>query len=365
LLAVSIGVNLGPMHRRHVAVSALTLVLVAAAVAQEDRVDDFIKRQMQSQKIPGLSVVVVRDGKVVKAQGYGLANRSLKVTATAETIFRIGSISKQFIATGIMLLVQEGSLRVEDPITKYLKDAPSTWNGITIQHLLTHTSGLGREAPGYDRMKIQNDADVIRTAHPVPLRFAPGQKWEYSNLGYTVLADVIRSVAGRPWNEYLHEKVFKPSGMDTTHALNTTGRVPNRAVGYADNDKLQEVRDGLALHPAGGYLSTVLDLAKWDAVLYTNDVLSDSTRRRMWTPVTLNDGTSYPYGFGWELGTQRGRRVVHHGGETSGFLSEFARFVDDRLTVVVLMNLDDADVESLTYGIAAFYLPAPVPLGNR
>ena len=139
--------------------------------------------------------------------------------------------------------------------------------------------------------------------------------------------------------------------------LNTREPVTNRAVGYTDNDKLQEVRDGLALHPAGGYLSTALDLAKWDAVLYTDDILSDATRRQMWTPVTLNDGTSYPYGFGWELGTLRGHRQVHHGGETSGFLSEFARFVDDRLTVVVLMNLDDADVESLANGVAAFYLP--------
>ena len=358
-------VNLVPMCRRQVSVLAAVLLLAVTGIAQEDRVDDFIKRQMEIQKISGLSVAVLREGKIVKAQGYGFANRSINLPVTAETVFRIGSISKQFIATGIMLLVQENRLRVEDPISKYLEGIPATWSDITIRHLLTHTSGLGREAPGYDRMKNQSDADVIRTAHPVPLRFAPGDKWEYSNLGYTVLAEIIRSVTGRAWTEFLNEKVFQPCGMTSTYPVNTTERLPNRAVGYTDNDKLQVVRDGLSLHPAGGYLSSVLDLAKWDAVLHTNYILDDPIRRQMWTPVTLNDGSSYPYGFGWELGALRGRRLVHHGGETQGFLAEFARFVDDRLTVVVLMNLDDADVESLAHGIAALYLPAPVPSRNR
>jgi CubicO group peptidase (beta-lactamase class C family) len=113
-----------------------------------------------------------------------------------------------------------------------------------------------------------------------------------------------------------------------------------------------------ALRPSGAFLSSVLDLAKWDAVLYTDKILNDSTRHEMWTPVKLNDGTSFPYGFGWELGSFRGRKLVHHGGGMSGFRAEFARFVDDRLTIIILMNLDDVDKDSILYGVAGFYLPA-------
>jgi CubicO group peptidase (beta-lactamase class C family) len=196
---------------------------------------------------------------------------------------------------------------------------------------------------------------VVKTAYALPLRFTPGDKWEYSNTGYFALAEVITIVAGRPWSEYLSEKVFKPSGMNATRPTNARA-VTNRAAGYSDNDRLLDAADWLALRPSGAFMSTVLDLAKWDAVLYTDKILTDSTRRQMWTPVALNDGSSSPYGFGWELGSLGGHRQVHHGGGIPGFQSEFARYVDDGLTIVVLINLDDADVESIAGGVAALYL---------
>ena len=199
----------------------------------------------------------------------------------------------------------------------------------------------------------------------LPLRFAPGEKWEYSNLGYFALAEVIRGVAGRPGNKYLSEKIFRPSGMNATRTTTTTERVPNLALGYTDNDTLQDADDWPALRPSGAFLSTALDLAKWDAVLYTDKILSDSTRRQMWTPVTLDDGTSYPYGFGWQLASLRGHRQVHHGGGMAGFRAGFARFVDDRITIIVLMNLDDVDLDTIVRGVAAFYLPPPVPSESR
>ncbi|MGH9814999.1 MAG: serine hydrolase domain-containing protein, partial [Candidatus Acidiferrales bacterium] len=227
-------------------------------------------------------------------------------------------------------------------------------------HLLTHTSGLVREAPGFDPFKTQSDADVIKSAYSRPLRFAPGEKWEYNNLGYFALAEIIRKVSGRPWSEYLSEKVFRPSGMNTTHPTNTKQSVPNRAHGYVDNDKLLDADDWPALRPSGAFLSTVLDMAKWDAMLNTDKILSESTRRQMWTPVNLNNGASHPYGFGWSLAEIRGRKVVHHTGGMPGFRAGFMRFLDsDRLTVIVLMNLDDVDITSIVNGLAALYLPAP------
>ena len=350
------------MFRKHFSALAFLILFAAAVPAQADKTDDFIKAEMKKQNIPGLSLAVVKDGKIIKTAGYGLASIKLKTPARPETVYRIASVSKQFIATAIMLLVQEGRLGLDDPINKYLERAPGTWQTVTICHLLTHTSGLVREAPGFHSRKIQSDADVIKSAYSLPLQFAPGEKHQYSNLGYFALAEVIRKVSGRAWPDYLSEKVFKPSGMNTTYATNTTERVPDRASAYIDNDKLQEVDDNWpALRPSGAFLSTVLDMARWDAMLYTDKILSESSRRQMWTPAKLNGGGTYPYGFGWELGSLRGHRLVHHGGGGPGVRTKFARFVDDRLTIIVLINLDDVDVDSIVYGIATLYLPAPTP----
>jgi CubicO group peptidase (beta-lactamase class C family) len=350
-------------RNEHIPFAVLVLLLASAvvqpyqAVWQADPVDDFIKVEMKRQHIPGLSLAVVKDGKIIKAEGYGLANIKNQIPARPDTVYKIASVSKQFIATGIMLLVQEDRLNLDDPISKYLEGTPATWKAITIRHLLTHTSGIVREAPGFDPFKIQSDTDVIKSAYFQPLRFAPGEKWEYCNTGYFALAEVIRKVSGQPWTEYLNDKVFKPSEMNTTFPTNTKVSVPNRAHGYVDNLKLKDADDWPALRPSGAFLSTVLDLAKWDAVLYTDKILNDSTRRQMWTAVKLNDGVSYPYGFGWYLGSIKGHRLVHHSGGMPGARAEFARFVDDRLTIIVLMNLDDVDVDSIMRGIAVIYLP--------
>ena len=346
------------MPRRRILCFFLALLLLIAPVlARADKTDDFVIAQLKRQNIPGLSLAIVKDGKIIKAAGYGVANLKFNTAATPETVYKIASVSKQFIATGIMLLVQEGRLGLDDPVSNYLEGTPATWKAITIRHLLTHTSGLVREAPGFDPFKIQSDVDVIKSAYPLPLRFAPGTREEYGNLGYFALAEIIRKVSGRPWIEYLSEMVFKPAGMQTTYPTNTTVSLPNMAKGYVDNDKLLDAKDWPALRPSGAFFSTVLDLAKWDGILYTDRILSDSTRQQMWTPATLNDGTSYPYGFGWEIGSFRHRKLVHHGGGMPGFRSEFARFVDDRLTIIFLMNLDDVDRLSILYGLAALYLP--------
>jgi CubicO group peptidase (beta-lactamase class C family) len=341
------------------AVCLLAVALATAAYA--DATDDFIAAQMRSQNIPGISLAIIKDGKIVKAQGYGLADIERKIAATPETIYDIASISKPLVATGVMLLVQEGVLKIDDPIAKHLDDLPPSWRSITIRHLLTHTSGLVRDAPGYDRSRDREDAEVIRTAYSLPLRFAPGEKWEYSNAGFSPLARIITRVTGRPWTEYIAEKIFRPAGMTSTYPLNTAVPLPNRARGYADNDPpLKRADHRRALLPSGGFLSTVVDLAKFDALLDSEGFLIEATRHQMWTPVTLDNGTTYPYGLGWELdgqGAVRGRPVVRHGGSVIGFRSEFARFVDDRLTIILLMNLHDVDWQTIVRGIAAVYLP--------
>ena len=341
-----------------VAALFVVLLLAAPAMVRADPVDDFIKAEMGRQRIPGLSLAVLRNGEVIKAAGYGLADRKLKVAATPETVYKIASASKQFIAAGIMLLVQEGRIGLDDALNTFLDGAPAAWNAITIRHLLTHTGGLIREAPGFDPMKVQSDADVLRSAYVVPLRFAPGQKWEYSNTGYFALAEIIRKVSGQAWGDYVADRIFKPLGMQSTRTtpISTTAQIARYAQGYVDNDALRDAPQWVALRPSGAFLSTVRDLAKWDAALWTERILTESTRRRMWAPVTLNDGATYPYGFGWMMTTVKGHRLIHHPGGMPGFRSDIARFIDDGLTIIVLMNLDDVNIDAIVGGLAAAYL---------
>lgn len=347
---------------RQKAIFLLFILLTAVITGRADQVDDYVKAAMAQQHVPGISIAVIKNGKIVKTQGYGFANLELNIAAKPETVFKIGSVSKQFLATGIMLLVQEGKLGLDDPVSKFLEGTPETWKGITVRHLLTHTSGIVREAPGFDPLKIQSDVDVIKTAYPLPLRFATGEKWEYCNVGYFTLAEIIHKVSGQPWDVFLGERVFKPLGMNATRTTNMTSIVANRADGYDwRNDQLENAENYLALRPSGAFLSSVVDLAKWDAALYGDQILKSTTREQMWSPVKLNNGNTHPYGFGWELGKIGKHRYVRHGGSLPGFRAEFTRFVDDGLSIVVLTNGDDANSNLLAVNIADFYLPNLLP----
>src|SRR4030095_11530349 len=350
--------HLTTMKNRRRQLCAFALLLVVAVSVRADKVDDFIKAEMERQHLPGLSLAVIRDQKIVKVEGYGLANMELNVPARPDTVYKIGSVSKQFIASGILLLGEEGKISLDDNISKFLDGTPDTWKSITVRHLLTHTSGIVREAPGFDPLKIQNDADVIKSAYPLALRFAPGEKWEYCNVGYFTLAEIIRKVTGKPWADFLGERLFMPLEMNATRTTTMTDLVQNRANGYIwRNGKLQNAEVYFALRPSGAFLSTVLDLAKWDAALYTDRVLKQSVREQMWTPVNLNNGKSHPYGFGWELSTVGSHKVVRHGGSLPGFRAALLRFVDDKLTVAVLTNGDNANPGSIALGVAAVYIP--------
>lgn len=349
-------------HINRTSLFALLLLFVTTVAAQADKVDDYVKAEMQKQHVPGISIAVMKDGKIIKAEGYGLANVELNVPARPETVYQIGSVSKQLISAGILLLIQDGKLSLDDKISQFLEGTPDTWKEITIRHLLTHTSGIVREAPGFDPFKIQADADVIKTAYPLPLRFAPGEKWEYCNVGYFSLAEIIRKLSGKPWGDFLKERLFLPLEMNVTRTTTVTEIISNRAGGYVwRNNKLDNATSFFALRPSGAFLSSVLDLAKWDAALYTDKILKPSTLSQMWAPVKLNSGTTHPYGFGWELSSVAGHKLVHHGGSLPGFRAQIARFVDDKLTVVVLTNGDNANPNSIALGIAALYIPGLIP----
>ena len=341
------------------------LWLAAPPLARADQADDFIRSQMKMFHLHGVSVAVMKNGQIIKAEGYGVADDEGQKPARADTVYKIGSVSKQFIATGIMLLVRDGRVRLDDPISKYIDGTPAAWRPITVRHLLTHTAGLIRESPGFDANKQISDADVLRAAYRAPLLSPPGEKYEYSNVGYYGLAEIIRKTSGRAWQEYIDERVFKPASLNIV-PTNTKKPIANRARGYDGNDNSRVADDWLALRPSGAFLASVLELAKWDAVLYTDRVLTDAERQQMYTPVRLNNGGTAPYGFGWHVESTRGRRWVWHGGGLPGFSSQLVRYIDDGLSVVTLTNGSDVDSGAIARGLAQLYLqtstsPAAAP----
>jgi len=348
-------------------IARLFLVLVALT-ARADEIDDWVKVQMPLRHVPAVSIAVVKDGVVVKAEGYGLADMEHGVPARPDTVYKIGSLSKQFIAAGVMLLVQDGRLALDERVGKYIAGTPNSWQDITLRHLLTHTSGLVREAPGFDPYKVQPDLEVIKTSFAVPLNSKPGDKYAYSNLGYYALAEVITTVSGKPWAVFLKERIFAPLGMTATRPTSVPDIIANRAAGYAwSADRFQNAENWLALRPSGAFVSTVLDLAKWEAVLQTDRMLSASSKKEMWTQVKLNDGKPYPYGFGWELDWFPNGvgptevPMIRHEGSIPGFRAVYWRLPNHGITVIVLSNLNEAALDKLTAGIALHYAPSLRP----
>lgn len=281
-------------------------------------IDSFIATEMARQKIPGLAVGVYSRGQILLAQGYGQANVELRVPVKPETIFQSGSVGKQFVSAAIMMLVEEGKLSLDDSIAKYFAEAPAAWKPILIKNLLSHTSGLaeyeseertGPKGPFYLRLDFTED-ELVTKIEALPIEAAPGDQWDYRNTNYVLLGVLIHKITGKPYYEFLDERIFKPLGMTSTRLISERDIIPNRAAGYEiDNGQLknQEWVSPTFNSTADGTLYfNVLDLAKWDGALYGNQLLKQSSLDRIWTIYPLNDGKPNPsgYGFGWTIGKQ-------------------------------------------------------------
>ena len=333
-----------------------------------DDVDDYIKTKMRRQHIPGLSLAVVRNGEVIKTRGYGLANLELNVPAASNTVYQIHSITKQFTATAVMMLVKDGRIGLDDKISKYLKGTPEAWKEITIRHLLTHTSGIKDfiDEPTSSLRLEMSDNEIFKAATNQPLNFSPGERFGYSNTGYHLLGMTIQQIAGKPYGDYLQQRIFDPLGMNDTRIINLAEIIPNRASGYSWSggkfSNAEYVAVSLLACANGGIRSTVLDLAKWDAALYGEKLLGKSSLEQMWTPTKVKGGRPVSHGFGWSLGTMQDHRYVYHtGGHWTGFKTVITRFLDDRLTVVILTNQSGVNVEEIAEGVARRYIPALRP----
>ena len=337
-------------------------LLSASASAHADPVDELIRKEMAAHQIPGLALTVIQKGRRIKTATYGFANLELKVPVKPETVFEIGSMTKQFTAAAILLLAQDGKINVDEKIGRYLTKTPESWRDITVRHLLTHTSGL-KSYTGLDWFELRRhltQAQFIAAIGAEPLEFPPGQAWKYCNTGFNLLGFVIENVSGKGYWDFLSERILVPLGMTATTNRLPALIIPNRASGYEQTNRILRNRDYdlTDIFSAGALVSTVGDLAKWNAALDRDDLLNAKSKQAMWQPAVLNDGTATQYGFGWRIEILDGHRDIGHGGSTSGFSATIQRFPDDQLAIIILSNTDEQIATTLARKIATFYFAA-------
>jgi CubicO group peptidase (beta-lactamase class C family) len=331
------------------------------ACVTADTVDEFIQTQLESTKAPGIALLVMQNGQILKQQGYGYSNLELRVPVTPDTLFQSGSTGKMFAAAGILLLVQDGKLKLDDRLAMYYPDAPAAWHKVSIRELLTHTSGIkdyGEYNSGdLDYRKDYTDEELLAAMQKLPLEFEPGTQWSYSNSGYLILGLLITKLAGKDYSDFLADRVFKPLGMQTTQLISEQRITPNRAAGYEldKHDALVNqawVSPGLNRTADGALYFSLRDLAAWEKALEARSFMSRQSFTDWWTAVRLANGTRYPYGFGWHLSEQRGEPVILHGGAWQGFRAAIVRYPEQQLAVMVLANAAQVSAPEIACEVA-------------
>ena len=331
-------------------------------------VERFVAEEMARQKVPGVAVAIVQGGTVRLARGFGLANVELEVPVGTKTVFQSGSLGKQFTAVAVMLQVEADRLSLDAPLTQMFVDAPATWAGITPRHLLTHTSGIPDYTEGLiDMRRDYSEDDLLHKAFTLPLQFAPGAQWRYSNTGYLVLGAVVRRASGRFYGDVLAERVFAPLGMKSARIISEEAIVPHRAAGYRlVNGELRNqewVAPQLNTTADGALYLSLEDMLAWDRGLRAEAVLNEASWREVYAPVRLSDGTFYPYGFGWSVDKVGGAPRYFHSGSWQGFKTHYTRYLGPDISIIVLANLAEAEPARFVDGIARLLDPALVAPG--
>jgi CubicO group peptidase (beta-lactamase class C family) len=334
----------------------------AAHESLRQRIDAYVRAEQKRLNVPGVAVAVVSHGRVVLAKGYGSANLEHQVPVTPDTLFQSASLGKQFTAMAVMLQVEAGRVSLSDSITRYFPDAPASWAPITVRHLLTHTSGIRDLERLLDRRKDYTDAQFAQFIYALPLDFPAGQRWSYSNSGYVLLGLLVKRVTGASYVDVLAEHVFKPTRMKTARGISEDDIIPNRSSGYrlvrGEVKHQQWVSPSLNTTGDGSLYVSLKDLLAWDAAVDRNAVLTRGSWRDILSPVKLNSGASYGYGFGWFLEERNGQPVQQHTGSWQGFKTAYFRFLGEELSIIVLANLSQVDPEAFANGIAAVVNPA-------
>ena len=317
---------------------------------------------------PGAAVIVVKDGQVLLRKGYGMADLELGVRVEPDMRFRIGSVTKQFTAVAVLMLAEEGKLALDDPVTKFLPGYPTHGHTITVEHLLTHTSGIKSYTDMPEWLPLWRKDMTLDTLiaffRDQPMDFTPGEKWAYDNSGYVLLGAIIEKASGKPYADFVRERIFVPLGMTSTCYDTTDNVVRRRVPGYQRSTEGWTNAPYLSMtqpYAAGALMSTVDDMAKWDAALYTERLVKQSSLKRAWTPYTLKDGKPTGYGYGWVMAGVQGHASIEHGGGINGFVCNAVRLPDDRVYVAVLSNRtgDGVSPDRLSIQLAALAIGRP------
>ncbi|HUQ32576.1 MAG TPA: serine hydrolase domain-containing protein, partial [Pyrinomonadaceae bacterium] len=323
-------------------------------------------------------LAVIRDGRVIKEKAYGWANLELKIPATTDTVFLLASVTKIFTATAIMALVEDGKLSPEDKIRKLLPRLPLKWSGVTVRHLLTHTSGLPDVSLGQDTDAVISDTreGALKKLPGMPMPSRPGAQWSYNQTNYMLLAMIVEKVSGKSFEEFLAERFFRPLGMTSTSFGDSREIVPNRASGYTrfrrqtdenvSPDRVWNYHNVMPsyLNNAGGLNTTVGDMAKWDLALTEGRILKPSTLNQMWTAVKLSNGKTFRleeslgYGYGYLVDDTPHHKAVGHSG---GAATAYIRYLEDKISIVVLTNCQGSEPEDIIFNVAALYVSALAP----
>jgi CubicO group peptidase (beta-lactamase class C family) len=331
-------------------------------------IDRYLQEEMRRQNIPGLSLAVVKNGKALYIKSYGVATLEHGVATKPQTVYQIGSIGKQFTAVAVMMLADEHKLDLDDALSKYLPEVPPSWAKVTLRLILNHQSGIPQfttpDRQLLDLVHDYTDLELIQLASTQPLDFEPGTDVSYSDTGYVLLGFVINRVAGKFYGDFLRQRVFAPLGMDRTRIISDADIVLDRASGYekAESGALHNqsyVSPALNRTADGSLYSTVLDLVKWDRALYGDAVLPQAQLERMWRIDPHRNGQRplYHYGYGWENNRLRGQRLVEYDGNWQGFQAVMSRYVDKKLTIILLTNLALCRTERLGHTVAGLIDP--------
>jgi CubicO group peptidase (beta-lactamase class C family) len=330
------------------------------AALDAELIDGLVQRALSSPGGVAMSVAVARGSELVYERTHGPADLELGVAANERTLFRIGSITKQFTAAAILVLAERGKLSVDDPLTRFLPDYPTHGHEITLRHLLTHTAGVQNYTdmgPRWENVRTHalSDAEMVALWKDLPLEFAPGERWRYSNSGYYLLGLVIEKASGQSYADFLRTTLFEPLGLERTRYDSSHEIVPNRAQGYAlgedglENDAYLDMRQPGA---AGGLLSTAGELVRWQLALVQGRAVSKASYEEMTLPYILTSGRETSYGLGLQLDTQAGRPCVRHGGAINGFNSALLYFPGEQLSIATISSSELVRADALALSMA-------------
>jgi CubicO group peptidase (beta-lactamase class C family) len=334
-------------------------------MACADPVDDFIQSEWAKTKSPSIAVGIIKDGKLVKNVVYGKANLELDVPAQVGDLYEIGSITKEFTATAVMLLVEEGKIGLDDPISKYIAEAPASWEKIKIRNLLYQTSGLPDYAleEGIGLIDSYERAKWMGIMTKLPLDYEPGIAWSYSNTNFALLGWVIEKAAGMSYTTFMRERIFKPLGMDHTTFSDPNAIIPRRAAGYLliNNQVLRSQFSSASINSDGTILSNIEDMAKWDASLRERNLLKPASYEEYFRAAQLNSGRWRPYGMGINISLPGAEPYYGHGGNSAGYSAGYACYPKAKVSVIVLGNIYAFGGEPLAKQIAEVYEPSLKP----